>query len=83
MTVVNEVIVENVVTVVNVAAAAPCGCRPPPNVDNDNDTRFGVCSKLQTFDFFTGSEASFALSIVAIGMSIPGIKCVKVDCFQK
>ncbi|XP_067665053.1 dual oxidase 1-like [Haliotis asinina] len=50
----------------------PCNCRSPPNVDGNNSTMFGVCSKLQTYDFFTGSEASFALSILATGLSIPG-----------
>ncbi|XP_071091375.1 dual oxidase 2-like [Haliotis cracherodii] len=49
-----------------------CNCRPPPNVDDNNSTMFGVCSKLQTYDFFSGSEASFALSILATGLTIPG-----------
>ncbi|KAK6179830.1 hypothetical protein SNE40_012099 [Patella caerulea] len=59
-------------SVFNCQGLAECSCADPPNVDNNNNTRFDVCSELQTYDYFTGSEVSFILSFLAIGLVIPG-----------
>ncbi|XP_041375720.1 dual oxidase 1-like [Gigantopelta aegis] len=54
------------------AGGLACSCRPPLATDDTNSTQLDVCSPLSTFDYFTDSRLSFPLSIVALGLVIPG-----------
>ncbi|KAK7499705.1 hypothetical protein BaRGS_00009046, partial [Batillaria attramentaria] len=46
-------------------------CKDPPSLADTSDPTVDVCTPLQTYDYFTGSEVSFALSWVAIALVIP------------
>ncbi|ESP00714.1 hypothetical protein LOTGIDRAFT_112352 [Lottia gigantea] len=49
-----------------------CNGKDPPNIDSNNDTRYDQCSQLELYDYFSGSEVSFALSFLALFLVIPG-----------
>ncbi|KAH9503284.1 Dual oxidase 2 [Bulinus truncatus] len=51
---------------------ALCPCRDPPNVFNSTDPQVDVCSPLSTYDYIEGSQASFALSFLALALVVPG-----------
>ncbi|PVD19736.1 hypothetical protein C0Q70_20227 [Pomacea canaliculata] len=45
-------------------------CLAPPSL-NDSDPEVDVCTPLKTYDYFIGSEASFALSWIALALVVP------------
>ncbi|KAK6179799.1 hypothetical protein SNE40_012075 [Patella caerulea] len=47
-----------------------CGCNDP--FDNNEEGRnFETCVQLSTYDYFNGSEVSFSLTFVGVGLFIP------------
>ncbi|XP_076465945.1 dual oxidase 1-like [Babylonia areolata] len=47
-------------------------CVAPPALTNDSDPAVDVCSPLYTYDYFSGSQWSFAVSFAALFLVIPG-----------
>ncbi|XP_070183170.1 dual oxidase 2-like [Littorina saxatilis] len=45
--------------------------RASPSLSSDADTAADVCTPLQTYDYFSGSEVSFALSFLALFLVVP------------
>ncbi|KAK0057646.1 dual oxidase 2, partial [Biomphalaria pfeifferi] len=62
--------------------SSSCLCKDPPNVFNASGSQTDVCSPLATYDYIQGSEASFAVSFLALALVTP-VSMAVLACLVK